>query len=293
MKPTIYIDQNVLSYLSEGLFRFPENDFQCVFSETHFKEIPKENPNPFICTLDKYFARIIRVNVNEKFEVQDNAKIYPYTPVRDLYNDFLERQKEPQYESVFDNLLARFAGAENFGDVIQLPKELHDLIESQISEFPFNHIVDVPINLVLDGLSDTITNSLKEVEILEKQREQLGTDKGKLLNIEGEEILVRINEVIKSSMNIDLLTLSNLFLQGKPKYLKIAGFNALLNQIGFNADTKLSSIKKIPNIRYDGEHMGYAIFCNILLSEDRRLIKKAAAIYQYLDIGTEPVQLIK
>ncbi len=126
---------------------------------------------------------------------------------------------------------------------------------------------------------------------MEETRKKMNTDKGKLSGIVGGNIIKGIGEHIKSQSGLDLLSLVNGYINGKPTYLKIVALHSFLNMVGYHADKKLSSTKKLPSTRHDGEHIAYGAFCDYLLSADRKLVQKAAAIYQYLDVGTRIMHL--
>jgi hypothetical protein len=59
--------------------------------------------------------------------------------------------------------------------------------------------------------------------------------------------------------------------------------------VGFQAEKKCRKIDKIPNIRSDAEHIAMGAFCTAILSEDKRQIRRAKAIYEYKGINTLPI----
>jgi hypothetical protein len=60
-----------------------------------------------------------------------------------------------------------------------------------------------------------------------------------------------------------------------------------MDMIGFQAEGKKSrKIEKLPNVRSDVSHIAMGAFCSAILSRDKRLIKRANAIYEYKNIGT-------
>jgi len=286
MKPTVYIDQNVLSYLVEGVITFPEDEFQCVYSETHFKEIPKDNKIPFLKTLDQFDAIMVRADVNEHNEILDTASFINHHPVEELMSDYENRIENFEYESIFDPLMARLAGANNYDEASSFHNQGLEKLLDQFSDDPMMEQLINPLKALFKTTTDSLKVSLKNIESIEKQRSQIGTDKGKLLQIDEINSISLIGEKIKEFIGTDLLAIVMSFLKDKSVYSKIIALNALLNHVGYNADTKLSSVEKIPNIRYDSQHMANGIFCNFLMSEDRRFIAKAKAVYEYLDVHT-------
>ena len=47
--------------------------------------------------------------------------------------------------------------------------------------------------------------------------------------------------------------------------------------------------KKIHNVRSDAGHIAMGAYCSAILSEDKRLVKRAKAIYEYKNIGASPI----
>jgi hypothetical protein len=291
LKPTIYIDQNVLSYLEEKIIKFPKEEFQCVFSETHFKEIPNANRHKYFEVLDYYDAIMVKIQLNDKFEIIDEAIFKDHHPVEALFEDFKEAIKDNDYESIFDPLLARLAGANNYSDALKFYDPLLEDLKIKSVENPLIQQLINPLNDLMQIISESLGESLINIKNIEEQRSQLGTDKGKLLQIQDEDSITKIGEIIQTNTGIDQLSLVMNSIKEKSVYNQVIALNAWLNHLGYNADTKLNSIKKAPNIRHDAEHMANAIFCNFLMSEDRRFVNKAKSIYYFLKINTIVVQL--
>ncbi len=291
MKPTIYIDQNILGYLIENSIYIPDDILQIVFSETHFKEFPHKDYGKYCRSLDDFKARCLRINLNEKFEILNQATLLDYVSVESLYKNYLARTDNGFSEKIFDEFLARIAGADNFQEAIKVPDQLKKMNSEIVMDLPFSELSITRANLVFDELRDTMSKHLNQVQSTEENRKKMNTDKGKLGNIVGGNIIKEIGEHIKSQIECDILALVDNYINGKPTYLKIVVLHSFLNMAGYHADTKLSSTRKIPNIRYDGEHIAYGAFCNYILSEDRRLVQKAGAIYQYLNMGTSIIHL--
>jgi hypothetical protein len=291
MKPTIYIDQNILSYLEDKTITFPQDEFQCVYSETHFKEIPTVHKKSYFGVLDELNAVLVKIQLNEKFEIIDEVRFIDHHPVSDLFESFQETVEQSNYESIFDPFLAQLAGGKiqetSNSPLSQMLENLHR--SGSLNEESAK--LSNSVNLLIQSLFSTLAESLQNIESIEKQRSQIGTDKGKLLELNDENSIENIGEIIKNKMGYDILAKVSENISEKPYYAKVVMLNSFLNHIGYNADTKLSSIRKIPNIRHDAEHMANGIFCNNVISEDRRFVMKAKAIYNYLKIKTRVIQL--
>ncbi len=78
-----------------------------------------------------------------------------------------------------------------------------------------------------------------------------------------------------------------------PVYLGIVGCNAVMDILGFQAEKKCRKISKIHNVRSDAGHIGMGAYCSAILSEDKRLVKRAKAIYEYKNIVTSSILIEK
>jgi hypothetical protein len=74
--------------------------------------------------------------------------------------------------------------------------------------------------------------------------------------------------------------------EGRPTYLGIIACCSVLDILGFQGEGKARKILSMPNVRSDANHIAMGAFCQVLLSADKRLINRAAAIYEYKNIGT-------
>lgn len=203
MKPTIYIDQNVLSYLQEKIIKFPKEEFQCVFSTTHFKEIPKANRQTYFEILDYYDAIMVKTQINEKLEIIDDPIFKDHHPVEDLFEDFEEAIKDTDYESIFDPLLVRLAGSNNYSDALKFYEPFLEELKNKSIANPLLEQLIKPLNDLMQILSESLGDSLKNIKNIEEQRSQLGTDKGKLLQIHDEDSITKIGEIILANTGID------------------------------------------------------------------------------------------
>ena len=66
-----------------------------------------------------------------------------------------------------------------------------------------------------------------------------------------------------------------------------------MDTVGFQAEKKCRKISKIHNVRSDACHIGMGAYCSAILSEDRRLVKRAKAIYEYKSIDSSPILIEK
>lgn len=139
-----------------------------------------------------------------------------------------------------------------------------------------------------------IKNDLSETRSLESVRQPLRTDKGKIGNPKTDNPIQEIWEVIKDK--IKGVTSDQFFgfdptnKQGYdqwPVYLGIIGCHTILNFVGYGTDRGMANIENLPNIMSDASHIATAVFCDAVMSEDKRFCKKASAIYRYKNHRTQ------
>lgn len=292
MNPTVYIDQNILSYLVDDILTIPHNDFQIIFSKVHLKEFPKENPVPFIKLLDDYGARMIEIKLDENFQMKDDATILYYYPVSELYKTYILKNKSEKIENIFDPFLARLAGADNYDSAINLPDDLITLISIQMNDSKLNPQIMNLLSPLITHFKNMLKPILQNTEDIESFRFKLGTEKGRLSTFKGPNIIQDINELIFSKTGHNILLSLEQILHNKTLFQKVIVLNWFLNMVGFHPDKKLKSVTKMPNSRNDGEHIAYALYCDYFLTEDKRLFFKFDAIIKYLKLNTQVFLLI-
>jgi predicted ribosome quality control (RQC) complex YloA/Tae2 family protein len=154
------------------------------------------------------------------------------------------------------------------------------------------------INQISNVFSSSLKESTKYLKPIAKIRKSLaGID---LSNLDENKGLI-IDQIWDKFGNIGTLLQKDVMFGKKPinecnpcesypKYLQIVSCYMALNYLGYWPD-QLSKVRRIPGITSDASHVGYASFCSAILSEDRRLCKKAEAVYQYLNIDTAVCQI--
>jgi hypothetical protein len=291
MNPTIYIDQNILGYLADGSLVWPVDQYQLVFAETHFKEMSSSRVEPFLSALDKCKARLLKINVNGNFEIQDSATILNYSPTGLLYKDYLSRESSNSLEGYFHPLLARLFGSKETAEYDEMGSRFNKFIHEQFPEESQVNFLKMSLSKIMEILLREINSQLEHVPNIELQRKSIGTDKGKIGYYNGKGIIRKIGDYIKKEKNTDYLNLIEQQLSNKPACLKVSALNTFLIHLGYRPDSGLSKLDKLSNVRHDSEHISNAIFCNYFLTEDKRLAWRAAAIYEYLSLDTKVIRL--
>ncbi len=289
MKEKIYLDQNIIGYIADKSLSFDKDRFQFVYSETHFKEFSALNYKYFCEALDSINGRCLKINLDKKFKIQDNGLLLDFIPAKQLYDDFISRY-DPSTDHYLDGLLSYIFGSQDKSKVSLFPDSLDSIFDEMSDDFQFINPLHDVLKKGFTKANDIFVNLLPKINGVENNRKEMGTDKGKLNSIQNN-IIVRVNDILTKKTGVDSLEYLIKQFDGKSNYEKVAGLHAFLNIVGYNPDKNLKEIGNLPNSRYDGEHIGHSIFCNYFLSEDRRLVKKASAIFEYLQLNTRVLRL--
>jgi hypothetical protein len=126
-----------------------------------------------------------------------------------------------------------------------------------------------------------------------KTRSVLGNDKGAVGSVSGENIVKKIWDIIRPISGEvsceQFFGFNPIDKQGYDKwpiYLGIIGCCTVMDIVGFQAEKKCRKIEKLPNVRSDSGHIGMGAFCSLVISRDKRLVKRANAIYEYKGINS-------
>jgi len=296
----IYLDQNIISsILKEEISLKPSTEeLVWVYSTEHFNEINRSGtPDKYLNIINEINAKYLRINVDDKFRILESANLNSENSAFDLYSVYIQNKQETNSnETVMDPLIAWINGGGSQDLLENLPEDfsqnLYELT-SGIKDF------GIDISPVIDSAKSDIS---KAVNIVKEQdhdisitREKIGVGKGAIGNLKGPRILETIWE--KISPNVPGVTMDQFFgfephplLKGNyekwPLFLSIAGCCGVLDILGYQAEKKIRKIDQLPNVRSDSGHIGMATFCDLLLSNDKRLRNRANAIYEYKKLHT-------
>lgn len=296
----VYLDQNIISsILREEISLNPSSEeLIWVYSTEHFNEINRSStPDKYLKIINDIDAKYLRINVDEKFRILESANLNSENSVFDLYNEFIQNKQETNFnETIMDPLIAWING----GGTQELLDNLPEDFSQNLYELT-SGIKDYGINIspAIENAKSDISKSINMVKEQEHDisiiREQIGVGKGAIGNLKGPRILESIWE--KISPNVPGITMDQFFgfepypffkqnYEKWPLFLSIAGCCAVLDVIGYQAEKKIRKIDQLPNVRSDSGHIGMATFCDLLLSNDRRLRNRANAIYEYKKLHT-------
>lgn len=294
-KPLVYIDQNVLEPLVNRVPSLSDElKVQWVYSKEHFTEIRRSsNPSPYLTALDTLDAKLIELELVD-WKITDSAKLIDGPTAFEHYSKYCDALTDVD---VNDQLFDPFQAWVNGGGSEQLLRELPEHVAEQILSLTEGLPVEQRSTLRAAAaeidLAPIIGKMIARGNNINKTREDFGNGKGQIGQITGNNQLMKIWALIRPTCNG--ITPDQFFgfdpsnkqgYEAWPIYLGIIGCCAVLDIVGFQAEKKCRKLEKLQNVRSDSGHIAMGAFCSAILSADKRLIKRAEAIYEYQKIGT-------
>ncbi|MCX6561063.1 MAG: hypothetical protein NTZ26_11210 [Candidatus Aminicenantes bacterium] len=291
----IYIDQNILGYLSEGKIDLPARDnVEWVYSDEHLSEIERSGMMKLLESIDILHARKIIIERDAKNHLTNKCSLDPYRKAEDVYNEYLDTTgKIPVVSLDLPKLQAFLHGNKDAIQRAQVAKDFEatimsllgdslSLINNKEMEKTFKDAV-ASIGNALQSALNAAADSIKPIE---KTRKLLaGIELSTIDETEGP-VIDRIWELLGPKWGYSMM--GQLFPSPQTgestdvRFNNVVACYTALNYLGYWPDSKISNPSKIPGINSDASHVGHASYCSALLSEDFRMCKKAKAIYQYL-----------
>ncbi|MEW9799396.1 hypothetical protein [Alteromonas sp. CYL-A6] len=305
-KPLIYIDQNVIGLQLQGsICLSSRNDLVWVYSKEHFAEIRRaDNPETYLNVLEEIDAKLLELVLDESFRITDKAVLNERDSPHHNYSLYIETTKEVKFdETIFDPFQVWVNGGDDGGLLKDLPDKLVREIAQLTSGLSFetSDAAEKVLNIKPE-FDSLITDIISNGNDINKTRAALGDIKGTIGSISGDKEIMRIWEIISPTMSTNDITCDQFFGFDPvdkqsylvwPMYLGIVGCNAVLDILGFQAEKKCRKLNKIHNVRSDASHMAMAAFCSAVISEDKRFIRRASAIYNYKNIDTISILMEK
>ncbi len=301
-KYLIYLDQNIISRHVNGVLNITtQPDFHWVYSREHFAEIRRScNPEPYLQVLEKIDAKLLEFSLDNKWRITGSARLNENGTPAEYYDKYLATCEDVPFEdTLFDSFLVRANGGDDKGELQKSPDTLVNQVSSVLETLPVDNF---DITAFSSGLKSLLKDSISLFEQQDNDvinmRTVLGNDKGSFGAVIGNNQILQMWDMI--SQKYPDLTCEQFFgfdpvdKQGYdswPIYLGIIGCCTVMDIIGFQAEKKSRKIEKIPNIRSDANHIAMGAFCTAILSGDKRLVKRANAIYEYKSIGTKSLFL--
>lgn len=300
--PLIYIDQNIIGLQLQGIFSLAKReDVTWVYSKEHFAEIRRsDEPAKYLDLLEAIDAKLLDLVLDENWKITGEARLDEKGTPHQHYNAYIEANRDVDFDdTIFDPFQVWVNGGGDEGPLKDLSEKFAHQILILTAELPFDTsemIGEVAsVKTKIDSMIDEMILTGNDIE---KTRSAFGDEKGSIGNISGEKVIEKIWEIISPTMQGSDISCDQFFgfepveKQGYefwPMYLGIIGCNAVFDILGFQAEKKCRKINKIHNVRSDAGHIAMGAYCSAILSEDKRLIKRARAIYGHKNIGTSPI----
>ncbi|PKG37244.1 hypothetical protein [Psychromonas sp. Urea-02u-13] len=291
--PTIYLDQNILGYIYEGSFPLDSiQNVQWVYSNTHFSEFKGSNLEvDFLNILTKLDASYLSLDLDKQFKPLGTAKINRKRSPSQNFNEYVETLSSSNLNiRVFDELIASLNG----GRIL--------LSAESVAENTFSFIDDLKTRGLITEVQVTMFRKQKEEysrflkclfreqKDIVKIRKKMGIPSSGLTNISGDSVFQQIWNVVESHNDVDIdsfFGFSGVGVEELPLCSGIVRCCAILDIIGFHSERKCRKADKIANVMSDSQHIANGAFCTAIISNDRALVERAKAIYEYKGISTK------
>lgn len=299
MEPLIYIDQTVVSLQSTGRIDLAKvKGVQWVYSKEHFAEIRRSSdPQKFLVALDSIGAKLLEIELIE-WKLSGRANVVHTGTAGDHYARYIEANEQVNFDTnVLNPVIAWLNGGGSSELLIKVPKAVDAQFLALTKDLP-EYLVPSNAQKTLQVFRDLIEKMACSATDVDQIRVALGVGKGAAGNVSGADELLQIWELIKP--NISGLTSDQFFgfappteqgYEEWPIYLGMIGCCAVLDVLGFQAEQKARRPSEVPNVRSDATHIAAGAYCAAIMSADKRLARRAKAIYQYRQIGTVSLTL--
>lgn len=295
-----YIDQNIVSMQvnSRHILALPGHTI--VYSDPHLDEIARADvPEPYLLALERMNARYLTVSIENGLPT-DKSLLLEGKP-RDIF-DF-HKQKISSHPLAAAPFLAASAWVNGGGDLRNVEALPSDVAEHFISQFSttepeLQQLIKATANLLKEALEDMKTKVIDHGNDNEGWRARLGGEKGRFGDISGNGEILQIWSRIKNKVGSNTPEQFFGFEPGNgkasfspPKCLGIVACCGMLDLLGFQAEKKRRKTSSQANVQSDAQHIAMASFCDALFSSDKRMIRRAKAIYEFRKIPTKAIHV--
>jgi hypothetical protein len=305
-KPLIYIDQNIIGLQLHGIISLDKrDDVIWVYSKEHFAEIRRsDEPAKYLDVIDAIDAKLLDLVLDENWKITGEARLNESGTPQQHYDSYIEASRDVDFDNnLFDPFQVWVNGGGDEGLLNDLSEKIAHQILALTSGLPFDTTeITNRVNSINPEFDSMIDEMISNRNDIDKNRAAFGDEKGAIGNISGDKQIEKIWEIISPTMHGADISCDQFFgfdpiekqgYESWPTYLGIIGCNAVLDILGFQAEKKCRKLNKIHNIRSDAGHIAMGAYCSAILSEDKRFIKRAKAIYEYKNIGTAHILITR
>lgn len=321
--PKFYLDQNVIDYLLKDklrvlseLLKKIENP-KIVYSYVTLREFSRikdeSQRNIYLNYLKKQKANYFWIDNDEKAHFDDVDPFLKYSENLQNYKMYGNIEKD------LLDLMHKFMGGKknvSFNEIGESQKSSFNYFMDQILE-TIDSLEEIPnsnskfvrenINNMKKKYSETIDNSVEKFQSnkldnvenpVNEFRKLLKIDVSKFKDIEPPNIIEKIWDILKVGIDKNNIKINydDLFGDEISKFysntkvtmiMRINGLYNLLNSLGYYPDANLSDDKKFIPFVNDQHHVGHSIYADYFITRDKKLMKKAEAVFEHFKIGTK------
>ncbi|MGE8570991.1 MAG: hypothetical protein ACN6NW_03000 [Acinetobacter amyesii] len=310
---------------NNDIYPYFNENFQVVYSDTtlgeiykaflNSKEEDKENIlEKYLNILEWLNAYHIRIAYNRNLEFLDSCVI-SQASVRHWFNNYVENKIEWGFwdQHIYNQFLLSYQKHKNIDEIkrealLSYEKNLEKMrvAKDDLQNYPqlrykaeamYEQTYNSKANYEqsIERMLSIIMQNAEQDKMSEIFRNEMGISAKQLNNINMPHVVEKIWNLYKDKEGYQNFTIDdfwsiNLLETNKGrkfyKYEKINVIYNMMNFIGFYSDTKLDQVNGVQRSMSDFTHAQIASFCHFFFTNDKNLIKKVDAIYEYLDVPT-------
>lgn len=320
-------DEKDKSFIEGLLSRVQVVYSDITLQEIHFAgEKSPEHTKFFLQLLMDINAHYISIEIDQNWKPLDGIRVSENSPFHH-YQFFLEnRQYDELISQAKMNKFALYGGVQDFDQLKinqvysqnnflnDLERQLNSLYELDSKDPIIRSFIEekeVELEILKSQMPDfeeaviftteKLAEANAETDAHLAFRKQLGVNIDKIKEIEFPNVIEKIWRYIQSNNYVLEKMAFNDFCQissdlNNPNrkltnFEKIHSIYTILNLIGYMPEKKVKNEKKFTASDRDISHVAYASYCHYFITNDERLVNKSRAIYEYLNIPTEVLEI--
>lgn len=316
------LDKMTKGNLSGVRQMFNDPKFTCVFSDENLNEIRRSKgfENTFLQLLKDVKAKHLKPTLVANFQQTEKAELRDIDPF-EAYASYIENvESMPKFGYGLSGMLQKFYGGLDNTSFQEISNkgadELETLLLSSIKELESSEELGQETLCKIKQDAEQLIHALRAISEplaikLDSQNDKSqvcqfedATGVGPIIlnNIKGPNVVLKVWEKVKEGLSkteeqksdLDLETFFGLkkspwsnLPNGVPTLPeKVNTICHQLNLFGYYSDSKMKVERRFNASFSDVMHAGVAAFCHFFICQDKNLVMKATAAYEYLGINT-------
>ncbi len=307
--PKIYLDQNALEdFAKRGVQISGVEDYFLIYSGAtieELKRVEKKFLEPFLGFLEEKGAIYIWIqDLEPKWTDRNPREIFEEQVSEEEKNELVLESMKVLNQKMFGG-----KGEFSFEEIATMQKEaLIQLFESLTEELDSKEIEKAGVDMdklikstgeFFDKFGEILSVSGEENFSLKKMRLDLNLNPQEINNFSSSEIFEKVVSKYGDTFGFGKGNVSPKFKEwsiwatmndSNPSiYKAVSHLYTVLNMVGYWADKNLVKDRTFNSAFNDSQHVMYAINADYLLTRDKRMAKKAKAIYEFFGLRTQVV----